>query len=342
MLYQAQERLSEVARRHGVELTLFHGRGGAIGRGGGPTNRAILAQAAGSVDGRLKFTEQGEVIAAHYANPEIARRQLEQVLHAVVTASTPRHDAESAEAARRGRPVMEELADLARVAYRSLVWSEPGFPAFFREMTPIDELSALRIGSRPASRARAAGQRGGSVQSLADLRAIPWVFAWSQSRANVPGWYGLGSALEGYVDAHGEGAIRELGALYRSWPFFASVIDNAELILAKADRGVARTYAALVRLPDGRRLWQRIDDEFERSTELLLKVTGRARLLDGVPVLQRSIELRNPYVDSLSELQVRLLARLRALPDDHPQRAILLRLVQLAVNGVAAGLQNTG
>jgi phosphoenolpyruvate carboxylase len=358
MLYEAQERLVDVAARHGVSLTLFHGRGGAIGRGGGPTNRAILAQAPRSIDGRLKFTEQGEVIAGNYANPAIARRHLEQVIHAVITASTPEHDLRVGEAAERGRPAMDELAERARRAYRALVWDEPAFADFFRQMTPIAELSQLRIGSRPASRARERVAGGGDVRpdpgdrgdrgapqappSIADLRAIPWVFAWSQSRANLPGWYGLGSALQGFIDARGEGAVAELNALYRSWPFFASTIDNAEMILAKADRGVARIYAALATVPDGERIWQRIDEEFQRSQELLLRVTGRARVLDGIPVLQRSIALRNPYVDSLSELQVRLLARLRRLPEDDPGRPVLLRLVQLAVNGVAAGLQNTG
>jgi phosphoenolpyruvate carboxylase len=344
LLYQAQAQLADVAHRHGIRLTLFHGRGGAIGRGGGPTNRAILAQAPGSIHGRLKFTEQGEIIAAHYANPAIARRHLEQVVNAVILASTPEHDREASAAEERGRGVMEELATGAQRAYRALVWEEPSFAEFFREMTPVTELSQLRIGSRPASRGRAAkaGERL-PAPSIGDLRAIPWVFAWSQSRANLPGWYGLGSALEAFVAARDEAAaIAELGALYASWPFFATVIDNAEMILAKADRGVGRMYAALATLPDGPRLWQCIDEEFQRSVRLLLRVTGRERLLDGLPVLQRSIVLRNPYVDSLSELQVRLLARLRALPDDDPERPRLLRLVQLAVNGVAAGLQNTG
>ena len=349
LLYQAQERLTEVARRHGVQLTLFHGRGGAIGRGGGPTNRAILAQAPGSIDGRLKFTEQGEVIAAHYANPEIARRHLEQVVHAAISASTPEHEQAVGAAAARGRDMMDELAARAEAAYRALVWDEPAFADFFREVTPITELSQLRLGSRPAARGKAgAGRRGGdgatrlAPPSIADLRAIPWVFAWSQSRANLPGWYGLGSALEGFIEARGAGAADDLADLYRSWPFFASVVDNAEMILAKADRGVARMYAALATAPEGPRLWRRIDEEFERSVRILLRVTGRQRLLDGLPVLQRSIALRNPYVDSLSELQVRLLARLRRLSDDDPERPVLLRLVQLAVNGVAAGLQNTG
>ncbi|MDQ3870737.1 MAG: phosphoenolpyruvate carboxylase, partial [Chloroflexota bacterium] len=338
-LYRAQEELVAVARRHGVGLTLFHGRGGAIGRGGGPTNRAILAQAPGSLDGRLKVTEQGEVIAAHYSDATIAQRQLEQMTSAVLTASTPEHEARVAAAAERWAPVIEELADLARRAYRALVWDDPSFEAFFRAATPIAELSALKIGSRPAARDQDAGT---SVASLESLRAIPWVFAWSQSRAGLPGWYGLGAALAGYRQRHGKGAVVELGRMYREWPFFASVLDNAELMLTRADMQVARSYAELAAGEEARRIWKRIEEEYRRSVTELLAVTGRDRLLDAMPVLQRIVELRNPYVDSLSELQVRMLARLRALRPDDPERAALLAVVQLTVSGVAAGLQGTG
>jgi phosphoenolpyruvate carboxylase len=351
MLHRAQEALVAVAREHGVELTLFHGRGGAIGRGGGPANRAILGGAPGSVDGRLKLTEQGEVIAANYADPAIARRHLEQLSGAALIASTPEHDAAAADALHDGAPLLAELADTARDAYRGLVHDDPGFAAFFRDITPITELSDLRLGSRPAARGRGggggaggagAGAGAGDVPSIDALRAIPWTFAWSQSRINLPGWYGLGSALEAFRAAHGDDGLAEIGRLYRSWPFLASVLDNAEMILAKADMGVARRYASLATSPDGERRWAAIEAEYHRTVALLLRVTGRDHLLDGAPVLQRSIALRNPYVDALSELQVRLLARLRALPADDPERGPVLRLVQLSVNGVAAGLQNTG
>jgi len=354
MLHRAQSDLVEVTRRHGLELTVFHGRGGAIGRGGGPTNRAIRALAPGSLDGRLKLTEQGEVIAAHYADATIACRELEQMTNAVLVASTPEHERQLAALVAEGRPIMDELAERARVAYRALVWEEPEFARFFRDTTPISEISALRLGSRPAARGRlererpGPGDRGAAaagdevVPSLADLRAIPWVFAWSQSRLDLPGWYGLGSALEGYRAAHGDRALDALGRLYRRWPFLESVLDNAELILARADLGVARRYAALARWPEARRFMETIEDEYRRSVTLLLRVTGHARLLDRSPALQRSIALRNPYVDPLSDLQVRLLERLRGLPADDPERQRLLRLVQLTVNGVAAGLQNTG
>lgn len=341
MLHEAQVDLVDVAHRHGVELTLFHGRGGAIGRGGGPANRAILGSAPGSVDGRLKLTEQGEVIAANYADPAIARRHLEQLTGAVLIASTPEHDAVAAAALRDGGPILAELAATARVAYRALVHDDPGFAAFFRDITPIAELSDLRLGSRPSARGRA---RHESAPSIDALRAIPWTFAWSQSRINLPGWYGLGSALEAYRTAHGEAGLADIARLYRSWPFLSSVLDNAEMILAKADMGVARRYASLVSATDGDdgRRWAAIEAEFHRTVSFLLGVTGRDALLDGAPVLQRSIGLRNPYVDSLSELQVRLLTRLRAMDADDPERGRVLRLVQLTVNGVAAGLQNTG
>ena len=339
MLHRAQEALVAVARQRGVELTLFHGRGGAIGRGGGPANRAILGGAPGSVDGRLKLTEQGEVIAANYADPAIARRHLEQLTGAALIASTPEHDSTAADALRAGGPLMAELAGTARAAYRALVHDDPGFAAFFRDITPIAELSDLRLGSRPAARGRASA---GATPSIDALRAIPWTFAWSQARINLPGWYGLGSALEAFRVAHGDDGLAEIGRLYRSWPFLASLFDNAEMILAKADMGVARRYASLATDPLGERRWAIIEAEYHRTVGLLLRVTGRDHLLDGAPVLQRSIALRNPYVDALSELQVRLLARLRAMPADDPDRGRVLRLVQLSVNGVAAGLQNTG
>ncbi len=341
MLHQAQAALVEVARDRGVVLTLFHGRGGAIGRGGGPANRAIVGGASGSVDGRLKLTEQGEVIAANYGDPAIAKRHLEQLTGAVLIASTPEHDASAAAAAEAGGALLDELSDTARRAYRKLVHDDPEFAAFFREITPIAELSDLRLGSRPAARRRA-GERPDEPPPIDALRAIPWTFAWSQTRINLPGWYGLGTALDVYGKAHGDAGVREISRLYRSWPFLASVIDNAEMILAKADMGIGSRYASLARSIGADARWAMIEAEYHRTVAWLLRVTGRDRLLDGAPVLQRSIGLRNPYVDALSEVQVRLLRRLRALPGDHRDRALHLRLVHLSVNGVAAGLQNTG
>jgi phosphoenolpyruvate carboxylase len=337
MLQRAQAALVEVATARGVELTIFHGRGGAIGRGGGPTNRAILGLAPGSVDGRLKMTEQGEVIAANYSNATIARRHLEQATGAVLLASVPEHAADLQRALDVGAPILDELAATARVAYRSLVHDDPAFASFFRDVTPIRELSDLRLGSRPAAR----GRRD-VAPTIDSLRAIPWTFAWAQARINLPGWFGLGTALEAYRAAHCEAGLDEIARLAREWPFLSSVLDNAEMSLAKADMGVARLYAALATGPGDDRRWDAIETEYRRTVSLLSRVTGRERLLDGAPVLQRSVALRNPYIDSLSELQVRLLARLRALPPDDPERGRVLRLVQLTVNGVAAGLQSTG
>jgi phosphoenolpyruvate carboxylase len=337
MLHRAQSALVEVAQREGVELTLFHGRGGAIGRGGGPTNRAILGQAPGSVDGRLKLTEQGEVIAANYSDAVIARRHLEQVTAAVLLASTPEHDDALTASVAAGTTIMDELAATSRAAYRSLVHDDPGFASFFRDITPISELAGLRLGSRPAARGRSEG-----APSIDSLRAIPWTFAWTQSRINLPGWYGLGTALEAYRTAHGDAGLDAIARLARDWSFLRSVLDNAEMSLAKADMGVARHYASLAHGDGDTRRWAAIETEYHRTVALHRRITGRARLLDAAPVLQRSIGLRNPYIDSLSELQVRLLARLRSLPPDDPERGRVLRLVQLTVNGVAAGLQTTG
>lgn len=335
LLHRAQERLTEAAERHAIRLTLFHGRGGAIGRGGGPMNRAILASAPHSVRGRIKLTEQGEVVADRYANPTIALRHLEQLVNAVLVASSTSHEEASARASELGAGVLEELAGTSCRVYRALVWEDPDFEDYFRAATPIEELSSLALGSRPAA-------RGGARASLESLRAIPWVFAWSQSRVNLPAWYGLGSAIAAYEQRHGEDGARRLVDLYRESPFFAGVIDVVEMALAKADMQVAMRYASLAPRPHARRIWRAVRAEYRRTAAAVLRLTGRARLLDASPTLQRSIALRNPYVDSLSELQVLLLGRLRAMDPDDPGRERLRRLVQLTVSGVAAGLQNTG
>jgi phosphoenolpyruvate carboxylase len=339
LLHGAQAALVACARRHAVELTLFHGRGGAIGRGGGPTHRAIRSQAPGSIDGRLKLTEQGEVIAARYADPEIARRELELMTAAVLLASQPGHDRALAAAVAAGAPVLDELAATSRSAYRALVYDDPGFAAFFRSITPIEEISALRLGSRPAARRRGAEDLPPPIE---ELRAIPWVFAWTQARIELPGWFGLGAALEAYRERHGEAGLERIAQLYRDWPFLASVLDNAERSLARVDLAVARRYAALATAPGDDARWRTIETEHGRTVSLLLRVVGREQLLDGSPLLQRAVRLRTPYVDTLSELQVRLLRRLRRAEADDPERERLLRLVQLTVNGVAAGLQSTG
>jgi phosphoenolpyruvate carboxylase len=344
LLYRAQEALVATARKHGVQLTLFHGRGGAIGRGGGPANRAILAQAPGSVDGRLKFTEQGEVIAAHYADVTIAQRHIEQVTAAALLASTPEHERATATAAAAGTMTMSELTAISKAAYRGLV-ELPGFAAFFGQATPIDLIPGLGLGSRPSSRPGKGSGTGPSAPDINALRAIPWVFAWSQARANLPGWYGLGTALEAIIDRGGSAVVEQLADLYRRWPFFASVLDNAELSLAKADLATFRRYAELARGDDAASIRSMIEAEFARSVRHLLLVTGRERLLAGHPTLDRSIILRNPYVDALSAVQVELLGRLRRAEADGATLAAtapIRAVIGATINGIAAGLQNTG
>ena len=370
LLYRAQEELVAAARASGVELTLFHGRGGAIGRGGGPTHRAVLAAPAGAVDGRLKLTEQGEVIAARYANPVIARRGLERVTSATLLAAAHVTDegstsagsvdaggsGEAATAAGAdGRAVMDELAAEAFRAYRALVWDEPEFQRVFGEATPIAAISGLRLGSRPAARSR--GSTGTAATSsvgrapavpgvprgvsLASLRAIPWVFAWTQVRLNLPGWFGLGSALAAFERAHGEAGMADLAALHRRWPFFRGMLQNAEIALARSDLAVGRRYAALAGA-DGARFAERVAAEHAQAVRLVLRISGQAALLDGVPALQRSISLRAPYLDPLNDLQVLLLGRLRGVPEEDPSRIELERLVGLTISGIAAGVQGTG
>ncbi|MDQ2686932.1 MAG: phosphoenolpyruvate carboxylase [Armatimonadota bacterium] len=339
-LYQAQARLAEVATKHGVKLRLFHGRGGAVGRGGGPAGKAILAQPPGSVRGRLKITEQGEVIAARYFDEEIAARNLEQIVHAVLMASAaPTQE----EARSEWAAAMDELSDDSLQAYRALVYDDPEFVTFFQATTPINELSQLNIGSRPPKRT--------ASDRIQDLRAIPWGFSWMQSRYTLPGWYGIGAALEKYANlspAHQE----RLQQMYREWPFFATTLDNAQMSLAKADMDIAARYAKLV--PDEtlrERVFGTIREEYDRTVRLICRVTAQESLLDNSPILQKSIRLRNPYVDPLSYLQVELLQRLRALPPSsgenesetlRTQRRDLRAVVLLSVNGIAAGLKNTG
>jgi phosphoenolpyruvate carboxylase len=287
------------------------------------------------VRGRLKITEQGEVVADRYANPFIALRHLEQLTNAVLVASSPGHERAAQGAWEKGAVILDELAERSRKAYRALVWEDPAFESYFLAATPIEELSGLTLGSRPAA-------RGPGSVSLDSLRAIPWVFAWSQSRTNLPAWYGVGSAIVGFEQAYGPSATERLQVLYRESSFFMGVIDVMEMALAKADMAVALRYAGLAPRPGARRIWRSIRSEYRRTVAAMQRITGRERLLDAAPTLQRSIALRNPYVDSLSELQVMLLDRLRALPPDHPEREPMRRLVQLTVSGVAAGLQNTG
>jgi phosphoenolpyruvate carboxylase len=322
-LFNAQEELTRWAASHGLRLTLFHGRGGALGRGGGPANRAVRAQSPGSVDGHFKVTEQGEVIFARYGNRAIARRHLEQVASAVLEASAPAARKHARPPAERFRRLALQVDEAARNAYRALIDAD-GFAGWFGQVSPIEELGRLRIASRPARR------HGG--HDLDDLRAIPWVFAWSQMRLNLPGWYGLGSGLAA-------APLGELKKAYASWPLFNVLLDNAEMSLAKTDRKIATRYLDLGSSPG---LSARLLREYELTKERVLAVTGHQRLLEDRRVLSWAIELRNPYVDALSHLQLRALRALRAKGSSARDRALAERLFLLTVNGVAAGLQNTG
>jgi phosphoenolpyruvate carboxylase len=335
-LFDTQARLAEWATARGVRLTLFHGRGGALGRGGGPAGRAVLAQAPGSVNGSFKVTEQGEVIFARYGQLAIARRHLEQVTNAVLLASSQRRAERTAAAAAAYRAIADRIDQAACAAFRGLVEAD-GFADWFARISPLREIGGLRIGSRPAKRGLHAGA---AAMDLGDLRAIPWVFAWSQTRLNLPGWFGLGSGLAAIAaDADGAGVLRRA---YRDWPLFGVLLDNAEMSLAKTDRLIGARYLALGGRDD---LTDLVLAEYDLTKRLVLAVTGHERLLADRPVLSRAVALRDPYVDALSYLQLRALAALRGRSADGAgpdATGRLERLLLLTVNGVAAGLQNTG
>ncbi|MBS0261384.1 MAG: phosphoenolpyruvate carboxylase [Planctomycetes bacterium] len=331
-LYQAQRSLAESSRRMGISIRVFHGRGGAIGRGGGPANRAILAQPPGTVDGRLRFTEQGEMIADRYASPGIAARHLDQIANAVLR-NTFAHDAP--QPAPEWERLLQRLAESSRKHYRALVYETPEFLKYFDQATPIAEIGRLKIGSRPPRRAE--GQN--SPAGIDQLRAIPWVFSWMQSRHTLPGWYGLGSAVVDHLSESPDDRAT-LATMYARWPFWTTLVDNAQMILAKADLTIARLYAELVENREiGNQIFSRIELEYQRTTEAIRLITGQVELLDNMPVLKRSIERRNPYVDPLSFIQLVLLARLRSGNDPSTE---LQTAVLESINGIASGLKNTG
>lgn len=336
-LYEAQERVADVCAEAGLTFTLFHGRGGSIARGGGPAARAILAQPVGLKHGRIRVTEQGEVLSTRYHDPDIAHRHLEQMTYGVLLAAhearyAPRHIPEA------WRKLMAFLADESYRAYHALVHDNPEFLAFWREATPIDEISLLKLGSRPAFRKPS--------NSVADLRAIPWVFSWMQSRFGFPGWYGLGAALEAALGSGGDTAAT-LGDMYKGWMFFATLIDNAQQSLTKADLLIAEEYLDLVRDAGVReRVWQALKAEHARARAAILAITGQRELLDNEPMLQRSIQLRNPYVDPLNYIQADMIRRLR---EDKRAPALgeealrtIREVIELTINGVSSGLKNTG
>ncbi len=326
-LFRAQRELMAVAAAAGIDLTFFHGRGGTLGRGGGPLGSAIRAQPQGSQHGRLRITQQGEMMSHRFLPLPIAERTLEQVLVAVCDAALRSDDVPVARAA--WVQEMDRMSDASLACYHTLV-GEPAFVPYFYAATPIEEIAMLNIGSRPSRR------RPG--QTIEDLRAIPWVFAWTQSRHLLPGWYGMGTALESCGDWD------LLGEMYREWAFFRTVVDNCAMALCKADMSIARAYAELAAaaVPQAGRIFGAVAAEYERTCAAVLRVQGNAKLLDDQPALQQSIALRNPYVDPLSYLQVALLRRLRDGGLDEPQRGRYLNAVLRTLNGIAHGLRSTG
>jgi phosphoenolpyruvate carboxylase len=329
-LYKAERTLVEVFRRHKVQLRLFHGRGGSVGRGGGPAYDAILAQPDGAVAGQIRITEQGEVIASKYANPEVGRRNLETIAAATLEATLLSKNRGAAP-----KPeyleAMEQFSALAFNAYRNLVYETPGFEAYFWESTVITEIAELNIGSRPASRKKS--------RNIEDLRAIPWVFSWAQCRLMLPGWYGFGSAARAWVNEHPKPGLALFQEMHREWPFFRTLLSNMDMVLAKSDIAIASRYADLVadtRLRSA--IFPRLKGEWQASIEALLAITGQKVLLEENPLLARSIRNRFAYIDPLNHLQIELLQRYRGgRQDERVKRNILI-----TINGIAAGLRNSG
>src|SRR3954466_1883206 len=328
-LYKAEIGLVSVFERHGVRLRLFHGRGGSVGRGGGPSHDAILAQPGGAVDGQIRITEQGEIISSKYSNAEVGRNNLEILAAATLEASLlqPKRSAPR----REYLEAMEELSALAFKAYRNLVYETEGFTDYFWASTVITEISTLNIGSRPASRKK--------TRAIEDLRAIPWVFSWAQCRLMLPGWYGFGSAVEVWVFEHPDKGMPFLQELYREWPFFRTLLSNMDMVLAKSSIAIASRYAELV--PDEalrEKIFGRIRREWHLVIETLIDIMGQERLLQGNPLLERSVRNRFPYLDPLNHVQVELLKAYRAQNADEQ----VLRGIQLTINGISAGLRNSG
>ena len=328
-LYKAEGELVATFARHGVRLRLFHGRGGSVGRGGGPSYQAILAQPDGAVQGQIRLTEQGEVIGAKYGNPEVGRRNLEVLVAATLETSLRPAGAEPTPPA--FMDAMQALSDAAFTTYRGLVYDTEGFERYFWESTVISEIAALNIGSRPASRKKST--------AIEDLRAIPWVFSWSQCRVMLPGWYGFGSAVQAFLAQHPKDGLALLQRMYREWYFFATLLSNMDMVLAKSDLAIASRYADLVKDVALREaIFGRIRAEHQATVEALLQITGQRELLEANPLLKRSIRNRFPYLDPLNHVQVELLRRHREHGDDPRIR----NGIHISINGIAAGLRNSG
>jgi len=328
-LYKAEIGLIEVFERHHVRLRLFHGRGGSVGRGGGPSYDAIIAQPGGAVNGQIRITEQGEIISSKYSNAEVGRNNLEVLAAATLEASLlqPKQSAPSAEYLK----TMEQLSALAFKAYRGLVYETEGFADYFWSSTVITEIATLNIGSRPASRKK--------TREIEDLRAIPWVFSWAQCRLMLPGWYGFGSAVEAWIADNPDKGMPFLQEQYREWPFFRTLLSNMDMVLAKSSIAIASRYAELVQdVALREKIFGRIKGEWHRSIDMLLGIMGQERLLQGNPLLERSIRNRFPYLDPLNHVQVELLKEHRAQNADEQ----VLRGIQITINGISAGLRNSG
>lgn len=328
-LYKAEIGLIEVFKKHGVKLRLFHGRGGTVGRGGGPSYEAIVAQPSGAVDGQIRLTEQGEIISSKYTNPALGRRNLEILVSATLDATLLSPD--NKEVPKRYLRIMDELSHRAHEAYRDLVYGTENFEDYFWESTVINEISTLNIGSRPASRKK--------TRRVEDLRAIPWVFSWAQCRLMLPGWYGFGSAVSSWLGDGGEERLAELQEMFENWSFFRTQLSNMEMVLAKSDLDIAEKYSMLVKDKELRaRIFDRIRNEWEQTAALYLKISGSTRILESNPLLERSIQNRFPYMDPLNHIQFELMRKSRENPDDR----VLLRGIQLTINGISAGLRNSG
>ncbi|MEW5903676.1 MAG: phosphoenolpyruvate carboxylase [Pseudomonadota bacterium] len=329
-LYKAELELVRVFEKHGVELRLFHGRGGTVGRGGGPSFQAILAQPPGSVNAQIRITEQGEVISSKYSDPEIGRRNLEILVAATMEATLVHHHGDDSTMPEFHR-IMEAMSLDAIAAYRKLVYETEGFTDFFFAATPIREIAELNIGSRPSSRK--------ATNRIEDLRAIPWVFSWGLTRILLPGWFGFGSAAKRFVEREGQAGLKQLQAMYQQWAFFRGMLSNMDMVLSKTDMGIASRYAELV--PDqalSAQIFAAIEREWEDTVEMLLKITGASHLLEDNPTFARSLTTRTPYIDPLNHLQVALLHRHRNGDDDEKVK----RAIHLTINGIAAGMRNSG
>lgn len=334
-LYESQEKIAEICNRYRIQLTLFHGRGGTVARGGGPASRAIRSQPAGTIRGRFRLTEQGEIISSRYANPILAQRHLEQVVNAVLLRSAPETTKTTISIA--WRKAMQHMAAVSMKTYRALVFETPEFVTFWQYATPLDEIKSLRIGSRPPSRQR-------TDESVARIRAIPWVFSWMQSRFNLPGWYGLGSGLASLDLGSRSESLKLLQSMYQDWDFFRAMLDNAESSMLKADLDIAAMYARLVPDQDlSKRVFDKIRTEFNLTRQMILGITRHDELVDSDPSIQRSVKLREPYVDPLNFIQVEMLRRLRSLPESELALADQLRdAIEVTINGIASALRNTG